>query len=99
MSKKKIQKTTKEIEKEEVTITKSENIPLKESGNGTTIPSSPSAKIIEEEGDDEELNVKKEVVFSVEVVRREEQDAENGCVHEAIVTNAKINVSEVEPKD
>ena len=99
LSKKKIQKTTKEIEQEEVTITKSENIPLKESGNGTTIPPSPSAKIIEEEDDDEELNAKKEVVFSVEVARREEQDEENGRVHEAIVTNAKTNVSEVEPKD
>ena len=99
LSTKKIQKTTKEIGKEEVTITKSENVPLKESGNGTTIPPSPSAKKIEEEGDDEELNVKKEVVFSVEVARREEQDEENGRVHDAIVTNAKINVSEVEPKD
>jgi len=92
-------KTTKEIEKEEVTITKSENVPLKESGIGTTIPPSPSTKMIEEEGDDEEPNVKKEVVFSVEVARREEQDEENGRVHEAIVTNAKTNVSEVEPKD
>ena len=99
LSKKKIQKTTKEIEKEEVTITKSENVPLKESVIGTTIPPSPSTKMIEEEGDDEEPNVKKEVVFSVEVAPREEQDEENGRVHETIVTNAKINVSEVEPKD
>ena len=99
LSKTKIQKTTKEIEKEEVTITKSENVPLKESGIGTTIPPSPSTKMIEEEGDDEEPNVKKEVVFSVEVAPREEQDEENGRVHETIVTNAKINVSEVEPKD
>ena len=99
LSKKKIQKTTKEIEKEEETITKSENIPLKESGNGTTIPPSPSAIIIEEEDDDEEPNTKKEVVFSVEVARREEHDEENGRVHEAIVTNAKTSVSEVEPKD